>query len=389
MATTRIEITPSVIKWARESSGFDLYAAAKKLGIKPITLEAIEEGVKSPTIGQLRKAAKVYGRPLGVLLLDEAPADFDVMKDFRSAASATWSPDLHREFRRAENQRDVYLELLELSPDLVPEPVEIPRIGLGQDVEQAARVLRSFLDVPLQQQTSWDSKYAALNGWIGALEALGILVLQTKGVAVSEMRGFSISRQPFPVVVVNGSDAPRGRVFTLLHELTHLAINSDGLCDLHEQRSRKNAQEIDRVEHYCNQVAAAILLPLSAIQVHSSVVAHQGAWTSAALQPIARFFRTSLESTLLRLISLGLADWANYWQLKPEWDKAYADARAKQKQQDGGPNYYVVHARNLGPGYVTAVLSALEGRRITSLDAAQFLDTRFDRLPKLRAALAQ
>ncbi len=51
------------------------------------------------------------------------------------------------------------------------------------------------------------------------------------GVSPNEMRAFSLYYDVLPVIMVNGSDAPRGRLFSLLHEYVHLLLHTGGLCD--------------------------------------------------------------------------------------------------------------------------------------------------------------
>ena len=75
------------------------------------------------------------------------------------------------------------------------------------------------------------------------LERVGVLVFQTGGVSLDEMRGFSISAEPFPVIVVNAKDSPRGRVFTLIHEFAHILTNRGGLCDLHTTARARTQEE--------------------------------------------------------------------------------------------------------------------------------------------------
>ncbi|HET9059612.1 MAG TPA: hypothetical protein VFN61_06800, partial [Acidimicrobiales bacterium] len=93
---------------------------------------------------------------------------------------------------------------------------------------------------------------------------------------------------------------------------------------------------------------------------------------------------------LLRLISLGKADWDTYHLRKPEFEQQYEDARQRERERrrasDNGPSYYVVKARDLGHGYITTVLDAYEQRVISSLDAADYLEVRFDQIPKLEEA---
>ena len=392
-AGERIDVVPGVLTWARRSAGFaDAAIAAKKIGISEATLGRWESGELSPTIRQLRKAAKVYRRPLAVMLLLEPPRDFDAVRDFRrmpaSGQSHDWSPALRAEFRRAVSQRDVLLELSELAPGSIQVEAEIPRITPTAPAEEVADVLRDALDVAPAQ--SWARSYDALNDFISAVEGLGVVVMQTRDVSVNEMRGFSLSEHPFSVIALNGSDWPRPRLFTLLHELTHVTVNAAGLCDLHETQRVASSAE-DRIEHFCNEVAAAILMPTSAVSDSVGTVEPGYAWTLEELERLSKQFGASRESVLLRLVSLGLATWDLYWTRKGQLDREYEEMRleeaVRRRERGGGPNYYVVKARDLGHGYVATVLDAFRSHAISSLDVADYLEVRFEQLPKLESAL--
>jgi Zn-dependent peptidase ImmA (M78 family) len=200
------------------------------------------------------------------------------------------------------------------------------------------------------------------------------------------MRGFSVSEWPYPVIILNGSDWPRPKLFTLLHELCHLALNAGGLCDLHEGTAKHQRAE-DQVEHYCNQVAASALMPRAALEREPSIRAVQ-TWSLDHLSEVSHRYGASSESLLLRLVNLQVVTWDTYWQLKPELDDAYAEARqrekARQKAADGGPSYFVIKARNLGHGYVQSVIDAFHSRAISSYDVSDYLDVKFNQLAKLQ-----
>lgn len=387
MTSERIQVATAVLTWARESAGLSTDSAAKKLGVSSDILVKWEAGETSPTLKQLRKVASTYKRPLAVLLLPEPPKDYDALRDFRQFS--TESPELRAETRRAATQRDVFLELQELSPSVLPEEADLPRFQLTMDPEEAAGHLRSFLNVTSIGAAA--SPHEHLNAWIAAVESRGVIVMHTRGVAIKDARGFSLSEWPFPVIALNGSDFPRPRLFTLLHECTHLALNAGGICDLHEAAKKKSP--IDRIEHYCNAVAAATLMPAEILLNLPAVqsAAPTTPWTTSELHKLAQPFGASAEAFLLRLVSLNRATWETYRALKKELDEAYEQARAQQKQRqretEGGPSYYVVKARDLGHGYASSVLDAFRSRVITSADVAHYLDVRFDQLPKLQAAL--
>lgn len=105
---------------------------------------------------------------------------------------------------------------------------------LGENVEQVTMRLRSAIGVTVERQAEWRFDYDAFRNWRTLVEESGILALQATGVQLNEARGFSISINPLPVVVVNIKDAPRGRIFTLLHEVAHVMLSDGGTCDLHD-----------------------------------------------------------------------------------------------------------------------------------------------------------
>jgi Zn-dependent peptidase ImmA (M78 family)/transcriptional regulator with XRE-family HTH domain len=305
-ATIRAEVKPELLRWARETSGLSPEEASHKLQVKVDRLQRWEDGSLSPTIPQLRKAADVYKRPLAAFFLPEPPATATPLHDFRrlpeGGAKRTMSPALLLAMRRARRRRSVAVELARASGRAVePFPVQAQ---LADDPDQLAARLRSFLGITLEQQSSWTSPYEPLNAWITALEARNLLVFQTSSVAVDEMRGFSISERAFPVIVLNSKDSPRARVFTLMHELVHVALNDGGVCDPLKARRVARSHE-DRVEVFCNRVAGALLVPAGALTAIPFVrtVAQPRAWQDSEIRQLAQAFGVSEEVILRRATS--------------------------------------------------------------------------------------
>ena len=78
-------INPALVTWARETAGFELAEAAKRLDIDEARLAAWEDPTSddAPSVPQLRKLAALFKRPLAVFYLREAPPQFEVMRDLR------------------------------------------------------------------------------------------------------------------------------------------------------------------------------------------------------------------------------------------------------------------------------------------------------------------
>jgi hypothetical protein len=213
--------------------------------------------------------ARVYHRPIGLFFLPALPQEADSIRDFRrmgGTAVRSLSSALRFEITLAVERRE---EALELASDLEQPPSRLPdRWSLSDDPDGVAHDLRERLQVTVDEQVGWQTKYDGFNSWRASIECEGGLVFQTRATArlradPSEARGFSIADQPFPVIVVNGSDRPTARSSTLIHELTHIALKNGGLCDLHYAASPRS--NIDRTEVFCNRVAGSALLPTDAL----------------------------------------------------------------------------------------------------------------------------
>jgi Zn-dependent peptidase ImmA (M78 family) len=384
---------PSVLRWARETVDLTPTAADRKLGVPDGSVLSWEEGRARPTIANIRKAAEVYRRSLAVFFLPEPPTTFDTMRDFRrlvGGLAGVWSEALHEEYRRAHWQREQLLELAQF------EGVE-PAVAWRQtppspdDHALAANGRANLLELAsLALPDERGSAYDHLNYWTAALESAGILVMTTTGggVSSSEMRGFSLHFDVIPVITLNGTDSPRGRLFSLLHEYSHLLLHTAGLCDTTTDR---RATDPDRqLEARCNRLAAAMLMPGPEVLRRPGVVARAEArdtWDYPALAAAAEAFGVSAEAFLLRLVSLGRVDMTFYEARRPEFLAAYeAD---EQRSRPSGGNWYLNTVRDLGRGYVRRVAGAHRAGTITSYTAATMLDVQASQIEGLasRAAL--
>lgn len=385
-------VAPSVLRWARESINLTPLAAARKMQLPEDRVMQWENGEATPTVVQLRKASDVYKRPLGVFFLAQPPADFDSMRDFRrhpGAEPGEWSPDLHGEFRRAIAQRDAALELAELDEAAPP---AIWRLEpLPDDDEQIAAAARQLLlnKSPLPLPRATGTKYEHLNTWVAALEEVGVLVMATSGGRVSptEMRAFSLYYDELPVIMVNGSDAARGRLFSLVHEYAHLLLHTSGLCDI---TTDTKATDPDRaLEARCNRIAAAILMPRGDVLNNPEVIrrqAHSDTWDYASLRDAAAPFGVSAEALARRLLTLGRITQPFYQARRAEFVDAYE--REEEQGTVGGGNWYRTTARDLGKGFVRRIADARRRRVIDSYTAASFLNVKVDQIDRLAAMAA-
>ncbi|WP_327217859.1 XRE family transcriptional regulator [Streptomyces cyaneofuscatus] len=395
MASIPALVEPTVLRWARESIGLSPLAAARKISVPDDRVTAWEAGESHPTIAQLRRVADTYKRPMAVFFLAEPPTTFDTLRDFRrveGAIEAEWSPELHAEYRRAILQRQQLLELIELDEREPSTHWQIDRLPPSDDHLASLareRILKSALvDLPLHG----GSPYEHLNTWVSGLEESGVLVLTTAGGKVSprEMRALSLHFESIPVIMVNGADSARGRLFSLLHEYAHLLLHTGGLCDtIGDLRAVSPNRQL---EARCNAIAAAALMPAESVLRRPQVVARKSdreSWDYDSLRAAAAPFGVSAEAFLRRLLTLGLVDQNFYSFRRSEFITAYEEEEAKAKPKGG--NWYRNTVRDLGKGYVRSVADAHRRRVIDSYTAASYLDAKVGQIAQLaqRASVNQ
>ncbi len=381
-------VKPNMLRWARESLNLQINEAAKKIGVKPSKLVGWESGELIPTIGQLRKTASVYKRPLAVFFLSKPPRDFDALRDFRRLPDPTRSaasPELSLEIRRAHVRRETALEL---AAAIGIDPLRLPTVRSNlHNADRLAQEARQILSLSLEQQCAWRNRYETLHGWIAALERVGVLVFQTGAVSLDEIRGFSISAEPFPVIVVNAKDSPRGRVFTLIHEFAHVLINRGGLCDLHTTVRAHNQEE--ETEVFCNQVAGSLLLPATEFLSDPLVSgkATRGPWEDSEIRILAEKYSVSQELVLRRLLTLGRITQSFYRQKRQELLDTYR--QELQRGQGGVAPFHVIKIRDLGRAFIRLVLEAYHTESINSSDVAEMLGVKLKHLPTIEQDIVE
>lgn len=380
--TRRLQVRSAVLRWARTSAGISIEDAAKRVGIRPEVLVEWESQDPEPTINQLRKAAEIYDRPLAALLMTEPPDEQQSFElpDFRApAVRGKEGIGLNRAILRIRRQQEAIQEIAE--DDL---EIEIPALDFIEflpdlNVEEAAKRLRSELELDELPVRLFSQPEELLRRLVRALEGRGYLIVQIQRIPIDEMRGFSIADGVVPVIALNGADSPRGKIYTLLHELVHIGLRASGLCDLARQHDSP-------LERYCDSVAAATLMPR---KLFRTVASNAKPTDYEDLRTLSERFGASAESALIRMIGLGLATWDDYNLMRPEFRAAYqrfkSDADAASKGRDA-PIFYILRARDLGRPYIQVVLSAHQNGSVSARDVTGMLGVTYDKIPKLAAA---
>lgn len=374
-------IKPALLVWAREREGLSLEEAAERIGIPAERLREWEQGTERPSMSQLRTVGDIYRRPIAVFFLREAPLGFDPQREFRrlpGVTPKTESPELRLALRNALYRREIAKELL----DGLREPIPEFSASLTPTEPESTVVakVRTLLGIPWEKQRDWQSGYAAFNAWREAIESKGVLVFQTGGIELSEMRGTSIPHGPLPVIVINNADAPHGRIFTLMHEFVHIMLANGG----HRTSTieGKRLPEDQYLERVSNRLAAAILMPSADFLAEAKRHPEAVLGDERALKRFADRIKVSPEAILRRLVSLDKAPASIYRKRRREW-QGNSRWYVPLASGSGGPPTEVKIVSSRGRSFVSLVLEGYERNVISSSVVSDILGIQLKYLDKV------
>lgn len=388
-------VKPALLTWARESAGFDLGTAASKLDVDDERLLAWETGGndEAPSIPQLRKLAELYKRPLAVFYLPEPPLSFQPMHDFRrlpDLGARRFSPELTLEIRVAQQRRSLALELFE-SADEKPRAFTLEA---AEDVpaERVAAAIRVALGVDYDLQSHWRDPRVAFLAWRSKIEDLGVLVFQASKIASDEASGFAYWADVLPFMVVNRKDAYARRIFSMFHELTHLMLRQDGVSDLDFDGPRAPADE--KTEIFCNQVAAAALMPRDTFLSEPSVASRGSGrleWDDAVVQSLSLTYGVSREAIVRRLLTLGRTTEAFYHRKRAQYAIEFQQQRQREREKSAGKpiprNMPRETVADFGKPFVRRVIENYHSDRISLSDVSGYLGVKVRHVPGIEQQL--
>jgi Zn-dependent peptidase ImmA (M78 family) len=355
--------------------------AAERTGQPVQVVRDWEAGSAHPTYAQLERLADEYGVSLNVLLLPEPPAGPRPPPDFRAPSPGIREPisrATRRELRRARYLQELLAEVRALPLPSLPAPRE------GAD---AAAIARQALGVTVDRQLAWHDEREAIRGWRAALNGLGVLVLQYS-LPVDELLGLSLTATGDgpPVILINQSDYPNSRTFTLLHELGHLVLEHEGgICD--PWRSGPGLPS-SSVEARCNRFAGAVLVPSDhlAAQPEAVLISDEAddAEVIRRLGTLGRRYRVSAQVVWYRVHDLGLVTDNRFRVLWPQL-RPPQKAKTPQTEEEGhGIARWQRAGWSYGPQVLGGLLEALDRGAVSATTLMRALNLGTGDLARLQ-----
>ncbi|MCY1289000.1 hypothetical protein D9M68_405340 [compost metagenome] len=387
------QVNPQILRWARETAGFNLEEAAKALQIggarRPAdeVLHAYEEGEISPSRPLLVKMAKQYRRPLLAFYLAQPPQRGERGEDFRTLPferEHESAPKLDALVRDVHVRQHLVRGILEDVEEAEPLPF-VGSITLKHSVSDAARLISEKLRFDLGEFRRRKTIEDAFGYLRGLTEKAGVFVLLIGNLGTHHtafntevFRGFALADRVAPFIVINDQDAKSAWAFTLLHELTHIWLGATGVSGSDFEQ---------RIEQFCNDVASEILLPDQELAQLRGIGddLREGAALIGEFANRRRISRALVAYRLLKADRIPLRLWRAYSE---EFRKAWESEKAAKKKlkgsdDEGGPNYYVVRRHKVGAALLDVVRRAMAEGFVTPTKAGRVLGVRANNVEAL------
>jgi Zn-dependent peptidase ImmA (M78 family) len=366
-------IQPRLLRWARESANMTTAEVAEKLSKRAEEIDEWENGRGAPSYAQLERLAyEIYKRPLAIFFLPEPPDEPRPRTEFRSLPDADLNFLPRHTVLLIRKGHAFQSALNELYQGRNPAAHHLWReiaLTTQQPIAAQAERVRELLDVSVDQIRAESEADDALKLWRRAIEAHGVFIFKDS-FKQSEISGFCLRHDEFPVIVINNSTTKTRQVFSLMHELAHLLFNRNGISRFDNVGIEELPPQDREIEWFCNSIAAQILVPASdfAVAVREWGFDPRQA-NDEAFAVLAKRYYVSRSVILRRFLDQGRVSEAFYLEKDAEW--------AAQRGRGGtGGDYYNTQGAYLSERFLSDVVSNYARRIITKTEAAEMIGVK-------------
>lgn len=404
-ATKEIPFNRSMLRWARREANLTPGLAAARAHIKDLkkkgALEAIpsalrlerwEEGPDTPTFRQLEELAKAYRRPVLTFFLSQPPRKEKELADFRIMANRADDIMLHQpEFsalvrQTQATQKSVRQILIETgraplryvaSVKLATEHhIVANEIALALGLDRSRPPVRSRVRDPfsfLRRKAEEIGVFTLLQGNLGSVHT---------NMGSEVFRGFTLSDDIAPFIVINPNDTKTANLFTLAHELCHVWLGDAAVSNwisLDPSQPTPDSEE----EVFCDNVAAEFLVPRRELLKQWTLYTI-GYDTQTVIARIARNFAVSPIVVARRLHTFQLMSRDEYWGWYNDYQDQWIALQEERKASERNPPGYATRTKSkLGRALITTVIEASRQGTISELEASHILNVKLDNFSKL------
>ena len=376
MGSQKTIIKPRIIQWARKRTGLSNPVFAKRMKVPVSRIDEWESGKTALTFVQAKKLASLSLLPFGALFLSEIPKRDLNLPDFRTLNNDSIgdpSPELEATVLEMQKKQEWLHDYLKEND--ASELSWVGSLSIQNSVYDSANIIQNVLnsdnkdndDENIQKVDTWKQNLSSL---MQKMEDAGITVIRNgivgnktdRKLNVDEFRGFVLVDSLAPLIFINGRDDKSPQMFTLIHELVHLFLGKGGLIGSFEESSNK-------IERYCNKVAAEFLVPEQQLQNLWKKYPKDTSLEDI-IKDLSNKFKVSLSVIIWKCKDSNLISSQDAMYLKNLFEP-----RNTNKKQSGG-NYYANQKYRVGYNFARVVISELLDHNISYGDAFDLLQVK-------------
>ena len=337
-------------------------------------------GEKKPTFNQIEKVSKATGIPLGYFFLEHPPKEDLSFVEYRTVDST----ELENPSR---NLIDVMHDMDQVQEwmhnHLISEGVSpVNYVGILKE-ETSYKVFSQKIRDLLGLSVEWYAKSRtaedSFNIIRAAISNIGTLVMMSgivgnnthRPLSIDEFRAFSVIDEYAPLIFINSNDSTNGKLFSLLHEFSHICIGENSLFNDRYSTGKK----VRKVETLCNAVAAEVLVPQKFF-VREWSAAIQENEQEQAIHVLAHNFKCGATVIARKAYDNGFIEYDLYQKIAKLAVQLYNEKRRRLKERgESGGDYYRTVASRIDRRFFRLLVGSVhEGKTLYS-DAFRLTNT--------------
>ncbi len=370
MSTVNIDINPAIFRW--------IYSTINPLDLKEKSradLQAWHSGSKKPTLRQLEKFSRETQIPFGYFFLDTPPAEPMDILQYRTVDSQYIdhpSRNLVNTIHEMEAIQEWMRNYLKHSDVGV-----LPFVGKFKPTDSLSQIvegIRTDMSLPLDWYTHCSNASESFHFLREKLEKIGVLVMMNGVVGsnthqpldVREFRAFTIIDSYAPLIFINSTDSQNGKVFSLVHELTHIWLGENSFYNDYYM----NTKSVSGLEVLCNAVAGEILVPMEKFMNKWTTL--DGNSIEAKILELAKYFKCGSTVVAWRALDQRLISLSIYSEIA---DSALKNYEAQKTAKIPGGHYYNTLQSKVDHRFISALSNSIHEGYTTYTEAFQLTHT--------------
>jgi Zn-dependent peptidase ImmA (M78 family) len=348
VASSIVDVNPALLQWAIDISQKDLAKISSRF---PRVLAWIN-GDEQPSFRQLEGLSNFLNVPFGYMFLKTPPRKDIVETEFRTISNdivGTPSKELQDTLMEIQNitlwMRDYRIKNSFDKLDFVG-CIHINDIR-SVEYNTITKKMLELLELDAKWAKTLSNPGQAFNIIRQKMEGIGLIVIVKgfvktnthRSLKLDEFRAFVFSDDYAPTIFINSKDSENGRLFSLIHEFTHVLLGTDHLESGHSEP-----------EKLCNIATINMLAPVGLVETdwknnHDDII-KRIIW-------IAKLYKTSAHAMAIHLLNMGL--------IKPQHLQKILDITAenieKRNNDSSGGDFWNTILYSMSPSFVNAVAS--------------------------------